>query len=138
MAMTSGTAAGHGQWYGRPDSWSASFGPFAELTGLSSRDTVLLTGPLHSTLHLFAAVHTLWLGRPSHRRPRAATAAHAVPPMLADLLDDLPPTLQTVIVAGAALPPGVESLASESGLRLASTTALPSSPSSQPGSLPSR
>ncbi len=119
VAMTSGTAAVPRAVVRTAGSWSASFGPFAELTGLSSRDTVLLTGPLHSTLHLFAAVHTLWLGAHLTDDPAAATAAHAVPPMLADLLDDLPPTLQTVIVAGAALPPGVESRALESGLRLA-------------------
>ncbi len=63
---------------------------------------MLLTGPLHATLHLFAAVHTLALGAELTDRPEDATAVHAVPPVLADLLDALPETapLRTAVVAG--------------------------------------
>ena len=43
---------------------------------------MLLTGPLHATMHLFAAVHTLWLGAELTDRPDRATAVHAVPAVL--------------------------------------------------------
>ncbi len=118
VALTSGTS-------GRPRgvvrtaySWSSSFRPLAEIAGLTRHDTVLLTGPLHSTLHLFAAVHTLWLGAHLTDDPATATAAHVVPTVLADLVVDPPPRLRVAVVAGAHLPVRLERLAAASGVRL--------------------
>lgn len=118
VVLTSGTS-------GRPRvvtrtavSWASSFRPLADLTGLDGADTVLLTGPLHSTLHLFAAVHTLWLGGHLTDDPRIATAVHAVPTVLADLLTDPPPRLRSAVAAGAALPPALAHRAADLGLRL--------------------
>lgn len=116
--MTSGTS-------GRPRlvtrtaaSWSASFRPLTALTGLGRHDTVLLTGPLASTLHLFAAVHTLWLGGHLTDRKSIATAVHAVPSVLADLLLDPPPRLRLAVVAGAVVPADLPRRAADLGLRL--------------------
>jgi long-chain acyl-CoA synthetase len=118
VVMTSGTS-------GRPRlvartaaSWSTSFEPLAALTGLTRTDTVLLTGPLHSTLHLFAAVHTLWLGGHLTDDPSVATAVHAVPTVLADLLLDAPPKLRVAVVAGALMPSGLAHRAAGLGVRL--------------------
>ena len=118
VALTSGTS-------GRPrglarsaDSWRASFRPLAELAGLTSHDVVLLTGPLHSTLHLFGAVHTLWLGAHLTDDRQTATAAHAVPAVLGDLLIDRPPRLRVVVVAGAHLPVGTEQDATAAGVQV--------------------
>jgi acyl-CoA synthetase (AMP-forming)/AMP-acid ligase II len=104
--VTSGTS-------GRPKavlrsaaSWVSSFAPLAELTGIGSADRVLLTGPLHATLHLFAAVHTLVMGAELTDRAEQATAVHAVPAVFADLLDALPPDapLRVAVLAGSSLP----------------------------------
>ncbi len=118
VVMTSGTSGRPRAVVRTAASWSSSFRPFAELTGLSGADTVLLTGPLQSTLHLFAAVHTLWLGAHLTDDPERATAVHAVPSVAADLLEDPPPTLRTIVVAGAPLPPGLEDRALARGLTL--------------------
>ena len=118
VAMTSGTS-------GRPrgvvrsvDSWARSFRPLALITGLTGADTVLLTGPLHTTLHLFAAVHTLWLGAHLTDDLVNATAVHAVPAIAAQLLADPPRQLRTVVCAGAATPAGVKLQAAERGVTL--------------------
>ncbi len=120
IAQTSGTS-------GRPRgvcrtsaSWALSFEPLAQLTGLSSADTVALTGPLTSTLHLFAAVHTLAIGGHLTDEPERATAVHAVPQRLATLLDELPRTapLRTVVVAGGALPAAVARRCLDRGIGL--------------------
>lgn len=99
-------------------SWTSSFAPLAELSGLGRDDRVLLTGPLHATLHLFAAVHTLALGAELTDRPANATAVHAVPAVLAELLDALPAggPLRTAVVAGTALPETVGVAATGRGL----------------------
>jgi acyl-CoA synthetase (AMP-forming)/AMP-acid ligase II len=83
-----------------------SFEPLTRIAGLSARDTILITGPLTATMHLFAAVHTLAMGAHLTDRADQATAVHAVPQRLAALLAALPPTapLRTAVVAGAALP----------------------------------
>ena len=51
---------------------------------------MLLTGPLHATLHLFAAVHTLAIGAELIDQRRAATAVHAVPAAWPTCSDELP------------------------------------------------
>lgn len=106
IAVTSGTSGRPRPVLRTAASWTSSFSPLAELAGLSAQDRVLLTGPLHATMHLFAAVHTLWLGAELTDRPDHATAVHAVPAVLADLLAAPSPTapLRTAVVAGSALP----------------------------------
>jgi acyl-CoA synthetase (AMP-forming)/AMP-acid ligase II len=120
VAHTSGTS-------GRPRavcrsaaSWSDSFAPLSGLTGLTRRDTVLLTGPLTATLHLFAAVHTLAIGAHLTDQPAGATAVHAVPARLSSLLDELPTTapLRTAVVAGAPLPDEVAARCRDRGIRV--------------------
>jgi len=103
VAVTSGSAGKPRAVARTRTSWESSFRPLAELTGLTSTDRVLLTGPLHATLHLFAAVHTLWLGAHLTDERRGATAVHCVPTVLAELLDDgfVP---ERAVVAGASLP----------------------------------
>ncbi|GGL88252.1 class I adenylate-forming enzyme family protein [Nakamurella endophytica] len=118
MAGTSGST-------GRPRtvartlaSWTDSFPALAALAGLTATDTVLLTGPLHSTLHLFGALHTLWLGARLTDRPAEATAAHAVPTVLDRLLSGSAPRLSRAVVAGAALPDAVSDRAAARGVRV--------------------
>ena len=107
-------------------SWSDSFPFLTELTGLSSADIVLLTGPLHATMHLFAAVHALSIGACVTDRSEIATATHAVPAVLRAVLDRAP-KLRTAVVAGITTP------SHENALRTrvfvwSSTTARPSCP----------
>lgn len=118
IVVTSGTSGRPRPVFRTAQSWTASFGPLAELAGLGADDRVLLTGPLHSTMSLFAAVHTLALGAELTDRPDHATAVHAVPAVLADLLGALPPTapLRTAVVAGTALSAGIGDLARRRGV----------------------
>ena len=118
IAVTSGTSGRPRPVLRTAASWTSSFTPLAELAGLSGRDRVLLTGPLHATMHLFAAVHTLWLGAELTDRPDQATAVHAVPAVLTDLLAALPPTapLRVAVVAGSALPVGLADDAAARGV----------------------
>ena len=118
VATTSGTT-------GRPRavcrsaaSWVNSFEPLTRIAGLSARDTILITGPLSATMHLFAAVHTLAIGAHLTDRADQATAVHAVPQRLAALLAALPPTapLRTAVVAGAALPDSLARRSLDRGL----------------------
>lgn len=105
VVVTSGSS-GHPRALARTlRSWSDSFSSLAELAGLTAADRVLLAGPLHSTLYLFAALHTLWLGAELTDRAAEATAVHCVPMVLAGLLDDPPERgpLRTAVVAGSAL-----------------------------------
>lgn len=98
-------------------SWTASFAALSTLIGFSDADRVLLTGPMHATLHLFAAVHTLAGGGEVTDAPERATIAHAVPAVLGDLVSD-PRTsgLRTVVVAGAAVDPDLIDAAAHRGL----------------------
>lgn len=118
VAMTSGTSGRPRAVVRSAASWATSFRPFTQLVGIASQDVVLLTGPLHSTLHLFAAVHTLWLGAHLTDDPAAATAAHAVPTMAMTLLADRPRRLRTIVTAGAGLPVGLEARSAALGVRL--------------------
>jgi acyl-CoA synthetase (AMP-forming)/AMP-acid ligase II len=115
IVVTSGTS-------GRPRpvartaaSWTTSFAPLAELAGITPDDRVLLTGPLHATLHLFGAVHTLAIGAELTDRAERATAVHGVPAVLAQLLRESPASapLRAAIVAGSALPDSVAQQATE-------------------------
>jgi len=118
IVVTSGTSGHPRPVLRSAASWSTSFAPLAELAGLGPDDRVLLTGPLHATLHLFAAVHTLAIGAELTDQPAAATAVHAVPEVLADLLDALPGPgpLRTAVVAGTRLPADIAAAATARGI----------------------
>ncbi|PRZ43692.1 acyl-CoA synthetase (AMP-forming)/AMP-acid ligase II [Antricoccus suffuscus] len=118
VAVTSGSS-GHPRPVARTAaSWTDSFAPLAELAGLRATDTVGLTGPLHSTLHLFGAMHTLWLGAHLTEATSEATAVHCVPTVLMSLLATRPSRLRSAVVAGAALPDHVTKTATAQGISL--------------------
>ncbi|WP_415973365.1 AMP-binding protein [Rhodococcus sp. 077-4] len=98
-------------------SWVDSFPEFTEITGIRRTDTVLITGPLHATMHLFAAVHALWLGACVTDDPALATAVHAVPAVLRDVVRSMPGA-RIAIAAGAGLDPAAAQLISAQGVRL--------------------
>src|SRR5690606_33349581 len=90
--------------------WYDSFPAFTEITGVRETDRVLLTGPLHATMHLFGALHALWLGACVTDDAATATVAHAVPAVLRDLAANAP-RLRTAVVAGIALDEGAAAAA---------------------------
>ncbi len=118
VVVTSGTSGRPRPVLRTAASWTTSFAPFTALTGIEPGDRVLLTGPLHATMHLFAAAHALAVGAELVDDAAVATAAHAVPTRLAVLLDGLDANapLRTVVVAGAALPAHVADRARRRGL----------------------
>ncbi|MFD4420926.1 long-chain fatty acid--CoA ligase [Agromyces sp. NPDC058484] len=99
------------------DSWLASAAPLAELAGLSATDRIAVTGPLHVSMHLYAALHALWLGASVGDGLEGATVVHATPTRLSRLIDDRgrPPK---AVVAGAAMSPRLRAQASVRGIRL--------------------
>ncbi|WP_327108718.1 AMP-binding protein [Nonomuraea glycinis] len=112
-------------------SWTGSFAPLSELTGIGAGDVVLVPGPLHSSLYGFAAVHALAVGAtvlaPGRWSPgslpyllRRATAVHLVPHNLPALLEALPEgaPLRTAVVGGAALAPGLRERAVAAGVHV--------------------
>ncbi|MEJ7705161.1 MAG: AMP-binding protein [Geodermatophilaceae bacterium] len=113
ISLTSGTS-GVPRAIGRTwASWTSSFPAMSELTGTSAADTVLVPGPLSSSMFAFAAFHALAAGAcvrllpawsPAAADDAEITVAHAVPTMLADLLDE-PRILRprVVVSAGAKL-----------------------------------
>jgi acyl-CoA synthetase (AMP-forming)/AMP-acid ligase II len=98
-------------------SWLASAAPLAELAALTPADRIAVTGPLHVSMHLYAALHALWLGASVGDSLTGATAMHATPTRLARALGDAacPPK---AVVAGAAMSDGVRSAAAARGIRL--------------------
>ncbi|MEU4313742.1 AMP-binding protein [Nocardia sp. NPDC024068] len=86
-------------------SWYDSFPEFTAITGVTGADRVLLTGPLHATMHLFGALHALWRGACVTDDPASATVAHAVPAVLREIVGRAP-HLRTAVVAGIAPDPG--------------------------------
>lgn len=100
-------------------SWTDSFAAFSDATGITAADRVGVTGPLRFSLQLFAAVHARWQGCAVVDGGAEATVLHAVPAVLADLLDAGPPAgLHTVVVAGARLRPELAERATRAGLRV--------------------
>ncbi|QYB02635.1 synthetase [Rhodococcus sp. USK10] len=91
-------------------SWFDSFPAFTAITGIDATDHVLITGPLHATMHLFGAVHALWRGACVTDDPSRATVVHAVPAVLRDVVGKAP-KLRTAIVAGTALDDGARAVA---------------------------
>lgn len=98
-------------------SWHDSFEPFTEATGLSSLDSVSLSGPLHVSMHLYAALHALWLGAELRTDPSTASAVHCTPAALGRLLSagSMP---RRVIVAGASLPNSTRDAAHARGVQI--------------------
>ncbi|WP_278236938.1 AMP-binding protein [Isoptericola sp. AK164] len=112
-------------------SWTGSFEHVSRLTGTRAGDTVLVTGPLASSLHCFAAVHALAAGASVELAPTvsATTAAlagadlaHLVPSRLDDVLDALdagvPSRLRTVVVGGAGTDPAQRARAHAHGVQV--------------------
>ncbi|KQZ08667.1 hypothetical protein ASD23_09745 [Agromyces sp. Root1464] len=98
-------------------SWLASAAPLAEVAGLRASDRIAVTGPLHVSMHLYAALHALWLGATVGDQVVGASAVHATPTRLARLLEvDAPPP--AAIVAGAALSESLRARATARGIRL--------------------
>ncbi|MBY4129353.1 AMP-binding protein [Rhodococcus fascians] len=98
-------------------SWVDSFPEFTEITDIRPTDSVLITGPLHATMHLFAAVHALWLGACVTDDPSRATAVHAVPAMLRDTVRRMPGA-RVAVAAGAGLDPAAAQTISATGVRV--------------------
>ncbi|WP_330231242.1 synthetase [Nocardia sp. NBC_00508] len=86
-------------------SWYDSFPAFTAITGVAPTDRVLITGPLHATMHLFGALHALWRGACVTDDPSRATVVHAVPAVLREVVRACP-RLRTAIVAGIAVDEG--------------------------------
>ncbi|MFI6172135.1 class I adenylate-forming enzyme family protein [Nocardia sp. NPDC051052] len=93
-------------------SWFDSFPAFTAITGVEATDRVLITGPLHATMHLFGALHALWRGACVTDDPTRATVVHAVPAVLRDVVRKAP-KLRTAIVAGIALDDGARAAADD-------------------------
>ncbi|MFC4061300.1 fatty acid--CoA ligase family protein, partial [Planomonospora corallina] len=115
-------------------SWAESFPHLGALAGIGPDDTVLVPGPLHSSLYGFAAAHTLATGATAvlpGRWPAAAlaswlrgcTALHLVPHQLPAALQAARRSggrLRTVVAGGAALEPGAREQAAADGVRVLS------------------
>ncbi|MGK8558308.1 class I adenylate-forming enzyme family protein [Nocardia gipuzkoensis] len=86
-------------------SWYDSFPAFTAITGVAPADRVLITGPLHATMHLFGALHALWRGACVTDDASRATVVHAVPAVLREVARTCP-RLRTAIVAGIAVDDG--------------------------------
>lgn len=112
-------------------SWTRSFAATSDLTGISAGDTVLIPGPLSTSLFCFGAVHALATGATIRLAPSVAAAlahlgdcdvVHLVPGALGTVLDALdspaPPEsrLRTAVVGGAALPAAVRERAAAHGI----------------------
>jgi long-chain acyl-CoA synthetase len=103
------------------ESWRVSFPPFTDLTGINRDDTVALTGPLHVSLHLLAALHTLWTGATLTDEVAAATVLHCVPAVLDTLLrdeDGAAPSIRLAVIGGAPLTTGLADRARAAGIEL--------------------
>lgn len=102
-------------------SWLASAAPLAELLELGDEratpDRIAVTGPLHVSMHLYAALHALWLGATATDEVAGAELAHATPTRLARLLDS-PAVPKHVVVAGAATSDRLRAAAAARGIRL--------------------
>ncbi|NLJ54786.1 MAG: long-chain fatty acid--CoA ligase [Intrasporangiaceae bacterium] len=120
---TSGTTGGAPRLVERTvQSWTDSFGPFTQVTGLHADDVVLASGPA-SSMFVYARAHSAWLGaetiaesRWRPERASAATVAHLTSTMLADVLELDRSRLRLVVVAGSALAPALRERALARGI----------------------
>lgn len=105
------------------ESWLASVAPLADATQTSSASTVLVPGPLSSTLYLHAAWHAHQVGARVLVEPIDTTDAwdvvHVVPAQLRHLLGAARELAgRTVVVAGASLDASSAAEARQRGLRV--------------------
>lgn len=105
-------------------SWTDSFEPFTEVTGIRGDDVVLAAGP-HTSLFVYARAHAASLGARVIAEPRwrpalaaEATVAHLTPTMLSDALAVQDSRLRLAVVAGAALAPGLRERAEDVGIKV--------------------
>ncbi|SIN71145.1 Acyl-CoA synthetase (AMP-forming)/AMP-acid ligase II [Agromyces cerinus subsp. cerinus] len=98
-------------------SWLASAAPLAEVAGIRANDRIAVTGPLHVSMHLYAALHALWSGAAVGDELSGASTLHATPTRLARLLegDTLP---AAAVVAGAAMSDALRERAAARGIRV--------------------
>ena len=103
------------------ESWRVSFPAFTEITGIDGDDAVALTGPLFGSMHLLAALHTLWTGATLTDDIGAATVLHCVPTVLDTLLRDdsgSTPDIRLAVIGGAPLTTGLADRARAAGIEL--------------------
>ena len=101
------------------ESWLASAAPLAELARLTAEDRVAIRGPLHVSMHLYAALHALWLGAAVGDELAGSTAIHATPTRFARVLDGAPASAPAkAVVAGSAMGDALRERAAERGIRL--------------------
>lgn len=120
---TSGTTGGIARTVLRTvRSWTDSFAPFTDVTGIRPDDVVLASGPT-SSMFVYARAHAAWLGAVAIAEPRwraatvgDVTVAHLTPTMLADVLEADCPRLRLAVVAGSALAPALRGRALERGI----------------------
>lgn len=120
---TSGTSGGAPRTVLRTTaSWTDSFEPFSDATGITAADVVLASGP-PTSLFMYARAHAAAVGAETVAESRwdpallaGASVAHLTPTMLADALDQPAAPLRSLrlaIVAGAALSPALRERAAE-------------------------
>lgn len=98
-------------------SWLDSAAPLAAIAGLRADDRVAVTGPLHVSMHLYAALHALWLGASVGDDPHGASVVHATPTRLARLIESAP-LPSAAIVAGGVMSDRLRAQAAARGIRL--------------------
>ncbi len=96
-------------------SWRDSFPALTDATGIRPSDRVALCGPLHVSMHLFAALHTLWLGAELRDEASEATAVHCTPTVLSRMLSSVRMP-QRCVVAGATLSAATRNAAQQRGI----------------------
>ncbi|AWB95836.1 synthetase [Agromyces badenianii] len=99
------------------ESWLASAAPLADVAGLVADDRVAVTGPLHVSMHLYAALHALWLGAAVGDDVTRASVVHATPTRFTRIVEgrQVPPS---AIVAGAAMSDALRAQAARRGIRV--------------------
>ncbi|MBT2516241.1 AMP-binding protein [Streptomyces sp. ISL-90] len=123
VLMTSGSSGNARPVARTLASWTASFEPFTELTeahrarrgARAVQPIVAITGPLHVSMHLFAALHALWSGVVLVDDIAGADLVHATPTTLERLVS-AGHRPRRVVVAGSALPPSTLASARAAGI----------------------
>lgn len=98
-------------------SWLASAAPLADLMELRAGERVAITGPLTVSMHLYAALHALWVGATVTDEVGGADVAHVTPTTLRRLLSNTQ-VPSRVVVAGAVLDPQLAAAAAARGIRV--------------------
>lgn len=123
VLMTSGSSGNARPVARTLASWTASFEPFTELTEArrARRDDraeppiVAITGPLHVSMQLFAALHALWSGAVLVDDVAGADLVHATPTTLERLVS-AGHRPRRAVVAGSALPTSTLAAARAAGI----------------------